>query len=139
MAINSTEWAWSDMQISLNGVALGKISKMTVKTERESEHLYGAGDDPFAINTGNKSYNGELETFGTVIANMNRAAKAAGYDDLTDVPWAISVSFKATRTEPMQTILVPNVVFGEFEEGGENNDKAFKKTLPFQCLKPRRS
>lgn len=139
MAINSTEWAWRDMQISLNGVVMGKVTKMLVKTARESEELYGAGDEPFDINPGNKSYSGELETYGTVIANMNRAAKVAGYSDLTDVPWAISVSFKATRSEPMQTILVPNVIFEEFEEGGENNDKAFKKTLPFKCLRPRRS
>lgn len=139
MAINSTEWAWSDMQVSLNGVVMGKVTKMTVKTDRETEALYGAGDEPFAINPGNKSYSGEVETYGTVIANMNRAAIAAGYDDLTDVPWAISVTFKATRTEPMQTLLVPNVVFEEFEEGGENNDKAFKKTLTFKSLRPRRS
>lgn len=136
MAFNSTEWAWRDMSISLNGVLLGKVTKLTYKTARESEHLYGAGDDPFDINPGNKAYTGEMETYGTVIANMNRAAQAAGYDDLTDVPWTISVSYKKTATEPVHNVVLPNVVFEEAEEGGANNEKAFKKTLPFKCLRP---
>ncbi len=139
MAFDSTEWAWRDMEISLNGVRIGKVSKITSKTARETEHLYGAGDEPFGINPGNKTYTGEIETYGTVIANMNRAAVAAGFDDLTDVSWAISVSFKATATEPIQNILIPNVHFDEFEDGGANNEKAFKKTLPFKSLKPVRA
>ncbi len=136
---NSTEWAWRHLRIYLNGVLMGKVTRLTVKTTRESEHLYGAGDDPFDVNPGNKAYTGELETYGTVIANMNRAAKAAGYDDLTDVPWTLVGEFKQTATEPPMNLLVPNIVFTEFEEGGSNNDKSFKKTLPFNCLKPTRS
>jgi|SRR5690554_5745938 len=139
MAINSTEWAWADLEISLNGVRMGKVSALKVTSSSETEHLYGAGNEPFDINRGNKSYAGEMETYGTVIANMNRAGLAAGYTDMLDVPWVITAHFKATRTEPMQTIVIPNVLFEEFEEGGENNDKAFKKTLPFKCLKPIRS
>lgn len=136
MAFDSTEWAWRDLSISLNGVRVGKVTKLTSKTARESEHLYGEGDDPFDINPGNKTYTGEFETYGTVIAKMNKAAQAAGYDDLTDVPWVIGGTFKATATDPMQVLTVPNVRFEEFEEGGANNEKAFKKSLPYKSLRP---
>jgi|GEM_PF-4737199 len=138
MAINSTEWAWSDMTISLNGVRVGKVTKLTVKTARETEHLYGEGDEPFDVNPGNKAYTGELEVFATVVRSMNVAALAQGYDDLTDVPWLITAHFKPTATEPMKMLTIPGVRFDEFEEGGTQNDKSFKKNMPFKCLKPTR-
>lgn len=136
MAFDSTEWAWRDMEMYLNGQRIGKVARMTSKTIRESEHLHGAGDEPFDINPGNKTYGGEMELYGTVIANMNRAAIAAGYDDLTDVPWTVTVIFKPTATEPQQKLTVPNVRFDEFEDGGSNNDKSFRKVLPYKSLRP---
>lgn len=136
MAFDSTEWAWRDMQMSFNGVRIGKITKCTSKTMRESEHLYGEGDDPFDINPGNKSYVGEVEVHSTVIAKMNATAIAAGGNDLTDIPWNISILFKATATDPRRILNVPGVRFEEFEEGGSNNEKSFKKILPYKSLRP---
>lgn len=136
MAFDSTEWAWRDMTIFLDGERMGKVTKLTNKTTRETEYLYGAGDDPFDINPGNKAFPGEMEIYGTVIAKMNQAAQAKGYDDLTDVPWVLTVDYKKTATDPRQFVTLPGVRFEEFEEGGSNNDKSFKKTLPFKSLRP---
>lgn len=137
MALDSTEWAWRDMEVYLNGNRIGKVTKLTSKTARESEHLHGAGDEPFDINPGNKTYTGEFETYGTVIRKMNLAARLAGHNDLTDVPWVVTAKFKATSTDPIAVVTIPNIRFDEFEEGGANNDKSFKKSLPFKSLAPK--
>lgn len=136
MSFDSTEVAWRDMSIFLNGKRIGKVKKLKYKTSRETEELYGAGDDPFDINPGNKAFSGELEVYKSVVDEMNRAAKLAGHDDLTDVPWVVTADYKATATEPPQTDTLPNVRFGEFEKGLENNAKSMPINLPFKCLKP---
>lgn len=136
MALDSSEWAWRDMEVSINGAKIGKIKKLSVKTARESEHLHGAGDEPFDINPGNKVYTGELELYATVIRKMNQAAKAAGHDDITDVPFTVTAKFKATTTTPMALVTIPNVRFDEFDEGLANNEKSGVRVLPFKCLKP---
>lgn len=136
MAIDSTEWAWRDLSVFMNGIKVGKVTRFTSKTARESEHLHGAGDEPFDVNPGNKTYTGEIELYATVIAKMNKEALALGGTDLTDVIWTLGGEFKATATDPRQTVTVPNVRFDEFEVGGSNNDKGFRKVLPYKSLKP---
>lgn len=124
------------MSFYIDGAQIGKISKLKYKTARETEHLYGAGDEPFDINPGNKAYTGEMELYKSVIDTMNVAAQAAGYDDLTDIAWVAVVNYKATATAPMQTVTLPNVQFEEFELGAANNDKKILSNIPFKCLKP---
>lgn len=136
MAFDSTEVAWRDMSIFLSGVRVGKIRKLKYKTIRETEHLYGAGDDPFDINPGNKSYEGEMEVYKSVVDEMNIAARAAGFEDLTDIPWVITVHYKATATQPQQTVTLPAVRFSEFESGMENNNKFMLINMPFRSLRP---
>lgn len=139
MAFDSSEVAWRDLTVFLNGQRIGKVKKLKYKTARESEHLYGEGDNPFDINPGNKAFTGELIVFKSVIDTMNLAALAAGGDDLTDIPWVIGGAYKATATSPKTSITLPNVRFDEFEEGLENNNKSMEVTLPFKCLTPVRS
>jgi hypothetical protein len=136
MAFDSTEVAWRDITVSLNGQILGKVKRLKYKTARETEHLHGAGDEAFDINPGNKVHTGELVVFKSVLDSMNLAAKAAGFDDVTDLPWILNCAYKATATAPKTSVTLPNVRFEEFESGGENNGKAIEVTLPFKCLKP---
>lgn len=134
--LDSTEWAWRDMEVWLNGTKIGKVTKLTSKTNRESEHLHGAGDEPFDINPGNKTYSGEFETYGTVIRKMNQAARAMGHNDLTDAVWTITAKFKATTTTPVALVTIPNIRFDEYEEGGANNEKSFRRIIPYKSLRP---
>ena len=136
MAFDSTEVAWRDMTVSLNGQILGKVKRLKHKTARETEALYGAGDEAFDINPGNKAHTGELVIYKSVMDTMNKAAVAAGFDDLTDLPWVITVAYKATSTANKTTVTFPGCRFEEFESGAENNQKAIEVTLPFKSLKP---
>lgn len=133
---DSTEVAWRDMSFFIDGARIGKISKLKYKTARETEHLFGAGDEPFDINPGNKTYTGEMEVYKSVIDTMNAAALVAGFDDLTDIAWIAVVNYKKTAVSPMQTVTLPNVQFEEFELGAQNNDKKIMTNMPFKCLKP---
>lgn len=139
MAIDSSEYAWRDITITLDGQVVAKATKLVVKTSRETEALTGAGDEAFDINPGNKAHTGELEVFLTTVDKMNKIALAAGYDDLTDIPWILTMTFKATSNAPKRTIVCPNVRFEEFEDGMAQNEKGKKVNMPFKCLKPVRS
>lgn len=139
MAFDSSEVAWRDLEVFLNGQRIGKVKRLKYKTSRETEALHGAGDEAFDINPGNKTHTGELVVFKSVIDTMNLAAKAAGGDDLTDIPWVIGGTYKATAVAAKTSITLPNVRFDEFEQGLENNNKAMEVTLPFKCLLPVRA
>lgn len=136
MSFNSTENAWNDMTVSINGINTKKVKQLKGTTSRESEHLYGAGDDPFDVNLGNKTHGGTASLYQSVINSMNDAARAAGFDDLTDIPWVIIADYKKTATAPKRRITYPNVVFESFDNGGSNNDKSFVHDMPFKSLKP---
>lgn len=136
MAFDSTEVAWRDLEVFLNGVRITKITALRYKTSIETEQLYGAGDEPFDINTANRSYEGEMRVYKSVIDVMNTAAAAAGGRDLHDIQWIIVANYKATLTSPRKTVTLPNVRFGESEEGMEGNSKSMIVSLPFKCLQP---
>lgn len=136
MAFDSTECAWKDLSVFLNGKRVGKVKKLKYKVTRESEPLYGAGDDPFDINTGNKACEGELEAYKSLVDTMNDVARAEGFADLTDVPWVLVADYKPTATAPMRNDTLPGVRFGEFELGSENNNKSITVNMPFKSLLP---
>lgn len=133
---DSSECAWRDLTLFLNGQRVGRFTKLTYEVTREQEHLYGAGDDPFDINPGQKACSGELEAYQSLVNTMNAAARAAGGSDLTDVPWVIVADYKATSISPRTSDTLANVRFEKFSKGGAQNDKAFKSSMTFKCMPP---
>ncbi|MBS1740730.1 MAG: hypothetical protein JST88_09335 [Bacteroidetes bacterium] len=100
------------------------------------EEIYGAGDEPFDIQTGNRKYGLSVTLYKSVIDNMNAAAVAAKGRDLMDVPWTVVASYKATMTAPRQTRTYTNVRFQGYEMGMEQNAKSAPIALQARCLRP---
>jgi hypothetical protein len=139
MAFDSTEVAWRDMTLYMNGARVSKFTLWKSKTLRESEYLHAEGDDPFDINPGNKTYQAQFGAYKSVIDLMNDIAVKAGGNDLTDITWTITVVYKATATSPKRTVTYPKVMFEEFEEGLENNNKSMVIVMTAKHLLPIRS
>ncbi|MFN4249058.1 MAG: hypothetical protein ACK4EY_15125 [Flavipsychrobacter sp.] len=135
MAFDSTKVKWSHQEFYLNGQLVTAFTALKYKTSREVEEIYGAGDDPIDLQAGNKSHSGTVTVYEDVVNAMNKAAVAAGFDDLTDVPWTISSSYKATITQPRQTDTLENVRITEYEKGMEQNAKGMPIALPFKALR----
>lgn len=132
---DTKECEWSDLDIFLNGTKITKVRALKYKKTREQEHLFAAGADPISIQKGNKTYTGELRVLKGALDDMNRASKAAGGEDITDVTWTIGASYKEKGNRLVQFDTLQGVEFGEFEKGMEQNAKFSEITLPFLYLK----
>jgi len=58
---NSKECEWADMEVLLGGAIVTKIRSIKYKASKDKESLYAAGDQPIAIQSGNRSYEGEIK------------------------------------------------------------------------------
>ena len=132
---DSNQFRWADMSFSIFGSVIEKILELTYDVDEESEELYGAGDEPFEISSGNRKYSGQLSIYKTVFDTMNLAAKAAGYRDILAVRFPITCSY--TNDVAITTDILMNVKLGKFNGGGQQNDKSIKITLPFKFTRIR--
>lgn len=136
MAFDSTEVAWRDLELFINTQSVGKFTSVREANEQEVEELYGAGDEPFDIQTGNRKYGVVVTLYKSVVDRLNAAAIAGGGRDLMDVPWTIVAGYKPTLTDPRQTRTYTNVRFQGYEVGMEQNAKSMPITLNARCLRP---
>lgn len=133
MAFNSKQYAWSNVEVVLFGRSVTAIRGVKYKTSQEKETLYGIGDKPLSIQTGNKSYEGELTL---LQSELEAIQKEVGNDcDIVDIPaFDIIVSYKMEGTGPLVRDVIKFAEFSEVEKSMSQGDKFMEITLPFIAL-----
>lgn len=135
--ITSDECAWSRFEVKILGRTIKGLRAFGFKKEVETEHLYGAGDDAIDIMRGNKKGSGSIKVLGFEADLMNKAARDAGYEDITDVPHeAVSVTcaYKKRLIDPVKTYSAAGVAFSESGVDLEQNAKFREITLPYIAM-----
>ena len=128
---NSREYEWADITVIVGGADLLTIRAIKHKKKREKEPIYAKGRQPFAIQSGNDSYEGEIELL------------KSGYDALEDAAGGNILDLKADmivsygnpgQGDVIRTKRITGVSFGESEEAAKQGDKFMPVTLPFMAL-----
>ena len=128
---NTREYEWADITVILGGVDLLTIRAVKAKKKREKEPIYAKGRQPFAIQSGNDAYEGEIELL------------KSGYDALEDAAGGNILDAKVdmlvcygnpTSGDVMRTKRISGVSFTESEEAAKQGDKFMPVTLPFLAL-----
>lgn len=135
--ITSDECAWSHFEIKILNRTIKGLRGFGFKKEVEKEHLYGAGDEPIDIQSGNKKGSGTVKVLGFEADLMNKAARDAGYEDITDVPHeaiVITCSYKKRATDPIKTYIASGAAFSESGVDLEQNAKMREITLPYIAM-----
>lgn len=135
---NSKEFEYADVKVQILGAQLSGLRGLKYKKTVEKEHVYGAGSDPKSIQRGNKKYDGTLTVLKSDYDAMHRAAVAAGYEDLTDVPAKdiiLTCVYENTPNAMLSTDTLVGVEFTETEDGMKQGDKFTEIALPFLFLK----
>lgn len=135
--ITSSECAWSSFEVKILGRVIKGLRGFSVKKTVEKEHLYGAGDEPLDIMSGNKKYEGSLKVLGFEADAMNKAATVAQFGDITEVPHeliVITIAYKKRITDPVRTYTATGVAFTESGLEMEQNAKHREVTLPFIAM-----
>ncbi|HLO37707.1 MAG TPA: hypothetical protein VK173_04410 [Lacibacter sp.] len=137
MGFDASEFEYSDIKVSIFGRELTGLRGLTYKTSREKELVYGAGANPKAIQRGQKKNEGSLMVLKSDYDDMLRAANAAGYNSLCDVPGKlinITCVYQNEDKSRLQTSSLFNCEFTEEEDGMKAGDKFKEVTLPFLYL-----
>jgi hypothetical protein len=138
--ITSSECAWAHFEVKLLSKVIKGLRGFSTKKTVESEHIYGSGNEPIDIMKGNTKYEGNVKLLGFEADALNKAAQAAGYDDITEVPHEliiITISYKKKATDKITTIVTSGVQFTEdgfeMEQGAKNREV----TLPYIAMSRR--
>lgn len=128
---NSREYEWADITVSAGGIDLVTIRAIKAKKKVEQEAVYAKGGEPFAIQKGNASYEGEMEL---LKSGFDQLEDAAG-GDITKARFDVLVHYgNPLNGDVMRTNKISGISIGECEEAAKQGDKFMPVTLPFMAL-----
>jgi len=132
---DSKDCEWADMTVLFAGSPLTKIRGLKYKAAKDKQLLHAAGDEPISIQSGNRTYEGQIKVLKGALDDMNRASLIAGGDDILDMQFDIVITYKPKGTRALQTDTLVGVEVKEFEKGWEQGAKQMDVTLPIVFMK----
>ncbi|NDC41145.1 MAG: hypothetical protein EBZ77_06275 [Chitinophagia bacterium] len=133
--LNNKEVAWKDLTVY---IATGKVTKITnikYKSEQQIDPLHAAGDEPIAIQEGNRAYSGTLTLLKGAIDDLNAAAIAAGGRDLMDLELDVIATYRQQGVRGLKVDTITGVRIEGYEMGMEQGATSMPVQLPYKCLK----
>ena len=133
---NSREYEWADVTLLLGGkdITGARGVKYTVKQEKEA--VYGKGNEPIAIQKGNKSYEGEI----TVLQSELETIRLNGGGTVLDLQLDAVVAYgNPSNGDVMMTDVIQGIQFTEETHELKQNDKQMEVTLPFIALRVKKA
>lgn len=135
--VNSQELEWKHATLSLLGVVINGLRGFKYKTSTDKEHLFASGDHAVGIQSGNVKVDGSIKFLKSEIDRLNDAAQAAGYDDITQVPYQLIVGtfvYKTGINRPQRTDIINGMSFTDLEKAMEQGAKMMEVDVPFLAL-----
>ena len=135
--INSNECAWHQTEVKLLGRTLTGIRGWEIKKTVEKEPLYGAGQNALDITEGNVKIEGSFKVLGFEADALNKAAQAAGYDDIASVPHdsiVANIRLKRSLADRTTNIKIRGIAFTECGDSMEQGAKMREVSLPFIAM-----
>ncbi|MCC8146449.1 MAG: hypothetical protein LIO93_08450 [Bacteroidales bacterium] len=136
--IRTSECAWAQVEIEILGRSIKGLRAFEFSKKVEKEHIYGSGNEPLDIQSGNKSYTGSITVLGFEADTMNATARESGYEDITDIPHneiVITAKFQKEKKDPQTFYTISGVSFTENTASMEQNAKTREIQLPFLAMK----
>jgi len=138
MGFSTKECAWSQTRVKCLGRTFVGIDGFEFTKSVSKEAIYGAGDEPLDIQTGNKEYKGSLTLKKYEVDALNDAALKAGFNDITEVNHeaiVITCTYKKLPTDVARTITSLATAFTELPVSLKQNDKQTSVQLAFISMK----
>lgn len=116
----------------IGGRQIERLRGVRYKRSKEKELLYGTGEEPVSIQSGNVSYEGEV----TLLRSEYETLAAAGGGSVLDLQLDIVVSYgNPAKGDVMVTDKLLGCQFTEEENSMNQGDKNEELTLPFLFLR----
>ena len=131
-SFNSKEYQWSNLRLFMLGRFVTGIQGVTYTAKQEKEYVYGTGDEPRAIQRGNRMYEGELKILQSELEALIAASPSK---DILSLQFDVIVSYTPVGSLQIITDTLRGCEFSEVPKGMQQNDKKMEVTLPIMFLK----
>lgn len=131
MDFNSEEYSWADVSVAYKGIILEGCTGVKYTSKQEKELLYGRGNKPHKVIRGNKSYEGTLKLWQSLLEQMT-AISSTG--DLLDENFDLVVSYVPQSGGAIVVDILKGAEFTEVSKGMEQGDKSSIIELPITIL-----
>lgn len=130
---NSREYEWADISILIGTRMLVGFIAVNYKNKQSKNPIYGKGNEPYAIQKGNKSHDGELALNMSELLALQAESPTGSILDLR-VNMTICYG-NPNQGDVMHTKKLLGVEFTEEPEGMKQGDDHSEHTLPFIFLR----
>lgn len=131
MAFDTREYEWADITLIVGGEEIAGIRSVRYKEEIEREAIYAKGNQPVAIQSGNRSYDGEIIVLQSAYEQLVKAGRGS----------VLSISADATvhygnpnKGDSILSKRITGMRFTEAENQMTQGDMFMEVTLPFIAL-----
>lgn len=133
MAFDSREYEWADISADINGRDITGITSIKYTEKIEAEELYAKGRYPHSVQTGNISYEGELE----VTQSEYEALVKAGEGSVLRLRnlSAVVCYGNASNGDAIIKDRIGGILITEGGKEFKQGDKSAKIKLPFKATK----
>ena len=129
---NSREYEFADLTVMVGGKDIVGLRGLKYSVKQEKEVLYGKGNEPVAIQKGNKSYEGEL----TIFASELETLRLNGGGTILGLQLDIVACYgNPAQGDMMVTDVLQGVQFTEEAKEYKQGDKSAEITVPFIFLR----
>lgn len=128
---NTREYEWADVNVVVAGRTVTGLRGVKYGAKQEKELVHAKGNKPYAIQRGNKTYDGEL----TLLQSEYVALREACGGDVLDGSFNIVVSYgNPTQGDVITTDILVGAEITEDTTEWKQGDKFQEKSLPFIYL-----
>ncbi len=128
------EFKWADVQLVMLGKLVTRIRGVKFMIKKEKEYLHARGENPHAIQSGNKTPEGELTLLQSEVEALQNGLQP--HEDLTDLgDFDIVVSFAKKGDPLVKTYILKGCQFTEDPRELKQGDKFMDLTLPIMFLR----
>jgi len=133
MAFNTKEFAWSNVEVAMLGRVLTRIRGVKYSAKKEKEFLHARGEDPHAIQSGLKTYEGELMMLQSELEAIQKQLDDT--EDITDLEaFNVTIVYKPKGAGSLVTHILKNVEFTEDPRDIDTTKKFQELSLPIMFL-----
>lgn len=131
---DSKEFEWSDLSVLIGGVLITGITSVKYNWKKDKSFRYGKGSEPQSIQSGNKSYEGEVIL---TQQEYKKLSNASG-KQVDKLQFDITCSYgDPTKGIPRTTDQLVGCEFSEAGKEFKSGDGNMNISLPFMFLKLR--
>ena len=130
---DTREYEWNDVTILIGTRIIAGARGVKYSNKQEKELIYGKGDEPYAIQKGNKSHEGELTlAMSELLALQDESPTGSVLDLQVDITVCYG---NPAQGDVMHTDKLMGVQFTDEPQEMKQGDKFSEHSLPFIFLR----